>query len=158
MGLFDSLAKQALGGIFGGGKGTGGIDIATLMKLASNSDQASGAVSTLLNQVGGISGLLGKFQSAGLGEAAASWVGTGENQPVEPANIESALGSDVVQGFASKLGVQSSQLLPLLAQFLPTIIDKLTPGGKVESEQPAPDAIQSIIASVLKSGLGGLKA
>jgi len=158
MGLFDSLAKQALGGIFGGGGNMGGLDLSTLMKLASNSDQASGAISGLLSQVGGISGLLSHFQTAGLGEAAASWVGPGDNLPVEPAKIESALGSDVVQAFASKLGLQSSQLLPLLAQFLPVIIDKLTPAGKIESDQPSPDAIQNIIASVLKGGLGGLKA
>jgi uncharacterized protein YidB (DUF937 family) len=158
MGLFDSLAKQALGGILGGGGTSGGLDLGTLMKLASNSDQASGAVSGLLNQVGGISGLLSKFQSAGLGDVAASWVGSGENQAVEPAKIESALGTDVVQGFASKLGLDSAQLLPLLSQFLPVIIDKLTPAGKVEAEQPSADMLQNVIASVLKGGLGGLKA
>jgi uncharacterized protein YidB (DUF937 family) len=158
MGLFDSLAKQALGGILGGGGGSGGLDIGTLMKLAANSDQASGALSGLLNQVGGISGLLAKFQSAGLGDVVASWVGSGENQAVEPAKIESALGSDVVQGFASKLGLSGTQLLPLLTQFLPVIIDKLTPAGKVEAEQPSADMLQNVIASVLKGGLGGLKA
>ncbi len=157
MGLFDSLAKQALGGLLGGSN-SGGIDIGALMKLAANSDQASGAVSGLLDQVGGLSGLVSKFQSAGLGDVAASWIGSGENQPVGPEKIESAIGGDIVQGFASKLGLQSSQLLPLLSQFLPVIIDKLTPNGQVENDQPSADAMQNVIASVLKDGLGGLKA
>jgi uncharacterized protein YidB (DUF937 family) len=153
MGLFDSLAKKALGSMMGGS--SGGIDPGAIMKLLANQSQASEAVSSMLGQVGGVSGLLGKFKEAGLGDAVASWVGNGENQEVAPEKIESALGADLVQGFASKLGLNVGQLLPLLTKFLPSIIDKLTPAGKVEEGIPSGDMIQSVISSVIKGGLGG---
>jgi uncharacterized protein YidB (DUF937 family) len=153
MGLFDSLAKQALGSVMGGSNG--GIDPGAVMKLLANQSQATEAVTSMLGQVGGVSGLLGKFKDAGLGDAVASWVGGGDNQEVAPEQVESALGPDLVQGFASNIGLNAGQLLPLLSKFLPSIIDKLTPGGKVDAGAPSGDMMQSVIASVIKSSLGG---
>ena len=157
MGLFDSLAKQAMGSLLGGSNASGGLDLSTLTNVFANQGQTSDAVSGLLGQLGGMSGLMEKFNQAGLGDVAKSWVGTGENQPIEPGQIESAIGPDALQGFASKLGVDASKIMPLLAQFLPVIIDKLTPNGSIESEQPSGDSLQNVFASVIKSTLGGGK-
>ena len=158
MGLFDSLAKQAMGSLLGGSNSGGGLDFGAITSLLSNQAQASEAVSGLFNQIGGVSGLLEKFNQAGLGEVASSWVGTGDNQSVEPGQVESAIGPDQIQNFAGKLGLQSSQILPLLAQFLPVIIDKLTPSGAVETEQPSSDTLQNVMASIVKNVLGGGRA
>lgn len=158
MGLFDSLAKQAMSSLLGGSNSAGGLDFGALTGLLSNQGQASEAVSGMLDQVGGMSGLMEKFKQAGLGDAAESWVGTGDNQPVAPEQVEAAIGPDVIQGFASKLGLNGSQILPLLAQFLPMIIDKLTPAGQLENEQPSTDTLQNVFASVIKSTLGGGRA
>jgi uncharacterized protein YidB (DUF937 family) len=135
MGLFDSLAKQALGGIMGG-------------------NQQGDMLSGLLNQAGGLDGLKDRFQQVGLGEVFASWVSTGANQPVQPSQLEGALGSDAIQNLASKVGFDVKNLLPLLSQFLPQVIDQLTPNGSIDETHPSSEKLQSVLSSVMKSGLG----
>jgi uncharacterized protein YidB (DUF937 family) len=82
---------------------------------------------------GGIDGIVAKLRSAGLGEAVDSWVSTGPNQPVDPARLGEALGPDTVKQLSAGAGVDAGQLLPMLAAFLPRIIDMLTPDGQVPS-------------------------
>ncbi len=80
-----------------------------------------------VQQEGGIDALLGKLKDGGLGQQVDSWVGTGGNQPVDPAALGQALGPDTVQRLSSGSGIDIGQLLPLLATFLPQIVDMLTP-------------------------------
>ncbi len=155
MGLFDSIAKQALGGMLGGAKNMGGLDLGALMSLLSNQGKVTEAVSAMLGETGGLSGLLAKFQSSGLGEAAASWVGAGTNQSLDSEQVRSALGSEAVTHFADKLGLKPEQILPVLAQFLPVIIDKLTPAGEVDDNQPTADKLQQVLAQVVQSVISG---
>lgn len=137
MGLFDTLAKQALGGMLNGG---GPADV----------------LSSLLKESGGLNGLHERFQSAGLGEVFSSWVGKGENSPVQPGQIRQALGEDALQALAGRLGFNPQMLLPLLSQFLPQVIDRLTPNGSIENATPGSEHLQEVLASVMKNGLGGL--
>jgi uncharacterized protein YidB (DUF937 family) len=92
-------------------------------------------LSTLLNVVnsypGGVSGVLEAFQKQGLGGVVNSWVGTGANQAVSPQQVQSALGSQQVQEVASKLGVSPQEANSHIAQWLPAVIDHLTPNGQV---------------------------
>jgi uncharacterized protein YidB (DUF937 family) len=55
-----------------------------------------------------------------------------------------------------KIGLDAKTVLPLLSQFLPQIIDKLTPNGALEESNPSGDQLQNVLASVMKGGLGGL--
>ena len=139
MGLFDSLAKQALGSFLGGSGG-----------------QPTDLLSSLLNQAGGLPGLMQRFNQAGLTEVFASWVSTGENKPVQPAQMEQALGADAVADLSRKLGLDVNMVLPLISQFLPQVIDKLTPNGVVENTPPSGDQLQNVLASVMKGGLGSI--
>jgi uncharacterized protein YidB (DUF937 family) len=82
-------------------------------------------------QTGGMNGLMERFASAGLGHVFQSWVDPGPNQPISSEGIHRALGGNEVQAIAAQSGMSTSQLLPLLAQFLPTIVDKLTPHGQL---------------------------
>jgi uncharacterized protein YidB (DUF937 family) len=82
---------------------------------------------------GGIDGLLGKLRPGGLGDAVDSWVSTGPNQDVEPAALGQALGPETLQQLSTGSGVDVGQLLPMLAAFLPQIVDMLTPDGAVPS-------------------------
>ncbi len=141
MGLFDTLAKQAIGSLLGG---------------AGNSNPQGDLLSGLLSQAGGLSGLMDKFNQAGLKDAFSSWVGTGENQAVRPDQLQQALGSDAIAGLASKVGLDVKTVLPLLSQFLPQIIDKLTPNGAVDNSNPSADQLQNVVASVMKGGLSSL--
>ena len=81
--------------------------------------------------IGGIQGLIKKLTDGGLGGVVNSWISTGKNEPVEPKQLENALGSDMVGKFASKLGISQSEAASHLSESLPTVIDKLTPDGKL---------------------------
>lgn len=106
-----------------GGSGSGAGD-----PLAS-----LGGISTALVGVGGLDGLMDKLRGAGLGEAVDSWVSKDDNQELDPAALGQALGPDTVNQLASGTGLDVGQLLPMLAAFLPQIIDLLTPDGTVPS-------------------------
>ena len=155
MGLFDSFAKQAMGGLFGGSAFGSGLDLGALMRVFSDPTRVREAISEMIEHVGGLSGLREKLQRAGLGPVVDSWVGTGDNVPVQAAQMENAFGAGTIEDFAAKLGLDSKQIPALLAQFLPGLIDKLTPQGQIENDHPSSDALQNAIASVIKDALGG---
>jgi uncharacterized protein YidB (DUF937 family) len=83
-----------------------------------------------VQQEGGLDGLMGKLKAAGLGDQVDSWVSTGQNQPIDPTQLGQALGPETVQRLSAGSGIDIGSLLPMLAAFLPQIIDMLTPGGQ----------------------------
>jgi uncharacterized protein YidB (DUF937 family) len=108
-------------------------------------------VGPLLAQNGGVQGLMDKFSKGGLGDLFASWVGVGQNRPITAAQIQQALGSDQVAGVAAKLGIDPQQALGMLAQFLPVVVDKLTPSGRIgETATNQPD-IASVLSDLLQN-------
>jgi uncharacterized protein YidB (DUF937 family) len=138
MGLLDSL----LGGI-SGKTGEGGGAAALV-----------GVVGTLLEQNGGLQGLANKFSQGGAGNAFASWVGIGENQAISTDQIQKVLGSDQVRALAGKMGIDPAQASTLLAQYLPKVVDKLTPQGKVDPNANHQQSLMSLIPALMQ-GLGG---
>ncbi len=139
MGLFDELAKGALGKILGGG---GASKQNMLIDLAFN---------LLSNrQTGGLGGLSELFQSKGLGDAMSSWISTGQNQPVSGDQIASVFGSGQIQEFAKKLGLSGQDVSTGLAAVLPQIIDQLTPKGAIPEESSLEQGMQ-----VLRKSLQG---
>ncbi len=81
--------------------------------------------------LGGLGGLLQRFQNAGLGDAVASWVGTGANQPVSPDQIKSALGDGPLRTLAEHAGLDEDDTASHLSGLLPQLIDRLTPQGQL---------------------------
>jgi len=67
----------------------------------------------------------------GLGEIASSWVSSGQNLPISEDQIHQMLGSPMVQQIAASCGISPQDASSKLAQFLPMIVDHLTPQGKV---------------------------
>lgn len=129
MGLLDSVL-----GSLGGGSG---------------SNPLLDSVMQIVNDNGGIGGLAEKFQQGGLGELAKSWISTGENLPVSAEQLQSVLGSDQLSALAGKLGMDADQLSGQLTEYLPQVIDKLTPNGEV----PQGDFLSSAL-DMLKGRLG----
>lgn len=129
MGLLDSVVQLA--GTFLGGQ----QNQSPLLKMAVQ----------LLNQNGGINGLVQSFQQKGLGEVVNSWVSTGQNQPVSGDQLQSVLGNTINQ-FASKLNMSSGDVSSQLSQLLPQLIDKVTPEGRV----PDHSSLESTLAGLLK--------
>lgn len=109
MGILDSIAGRL------GGKST---------------DFAHG-IAGLLGGGAGLSGLVTKLTASGLGDIVNSWVGTGANSPITPEQITKGLGPDVIKNIASRAGVSHNDAASMLANHLPDIVDKLTPGGKL---------------------------
>jgi uncharacterized protein YidB (DUF937 family) len=99
--------------------------------------EQANVISQFLKDNGGVSGLAQKFQSGGAGEVFASWVGTGDNKAIASDMINKILGSAQVQQIAQNLGLDSNQAADLLANYLPQVIDKLTPDAQIE---PNPQA------------------
>ena len=115
MGLMDELAGQ----VFSGGTQGGGV-------------QAAGAILEMLSgHSGGLQGLAQRFQRGGMGDIISSWIGTGQNLPISADQVQQVLGSGVVQQLAAKLGMSTEDASGHLAQWLPTIVDQLTPRGAV---------------------------
>ena len=84
---------------------------------------------------GGLEKLLGRFQNAGLGERADSWVGTGANEPLRAADVEQALSSEEIDAVASQLGISREQASAVLADVLPGMVDAVTPMGQLPSSE-----------------------
>ncbi|MCU0926487.1 MAG: YidB family protein [Hydrogenophaga sp.] len=125
MDILKSVLGAALGGQQGGqASAAGGLDPQMLIGIASS----------LMNNAGGLQGILAKLQQGGLGEAAQSWVGTGANQPVSPDALGSALGPDLMGMITQQLGGNSQQAAGTMAELLPGLIDKLTPQGQVPAD------------------------
>ena len=114
-------ALLASGVLFGGG--SAGRSESTGSQTSSN-EEGGGLLS-------GLGGLLSKLQEGGLGSVANSWVGPGQNQPVSPGQLGSALGPTIIKTLAQKSGLSEDEITRQLSQMLPGVIDKLTPNGRL---------------------------
>ena len=84
---------------------------------------------------GGLGGLLAQLQAGGLDDIVKSWVGTGQNKPVQPDELGDALGKRAVTQMADKAGCSQDDLLTQLSKALPGLIDQLTQDGRIPSQQ-----------------------
>lgn len=126
MGGQQSQQQGGLAGMLGGLTGGSGANLGGLAALLP---VVAGMLSND-NQQGGLGGLLEKFNQAGLGDVAKSWVGTGENAPISGDQLSNVLGGDMMGELAAKLGMSQGEAAGGLAQMLPGLIDKLTPQGE----------------------------
>ena len=107
MGLFDGL----LGGVVGAG----------MVSVINN----------LVEQQGGLQGLVNKFQQQGFGETVNSWVSTGPNKAISAEEVHQALGPDLLQQLSAKSGLSVQELTQKLSTILPQAVDTMTPNGHV---------------------------
>ena len=115
MGILDSLLDTAMSSLNGGD---------------GQQNQALKLVMHLVQKNGGnIGGLLSQLQQGGLGDVLQSWIGSNSNESVSAGAIENALGGHLGQA-AQAVGIDTQQASGLLAQYLPQIIDTITPNGQ----------------------------
>lgn len=111
----------------------------TIMGAAEQHPEVSGEqhaslVQSLMQMVGsraGVAGLMQNAQSQGLGGVVSSWIGNGENQPIDAMQAQGLLGQERVQQLASRAGVSPMIASAALSRLLPVVVDKLTPQGKL---------------------------
>ena len=82
---------------------------------------------------GGLRELVEAFRGKGHGEVADSWVGHRPNRPVTRAQLEEAIGPDVVNQLSQHTGLSREELLTRLSKNLPEAVDKYTPDGRLPS-------------------------
>ena len=126
-----------LGGLFGGG-GSGATAGGSL------NDLIPGGLGGLLGGAGagglltgGLGKLLQDFQNSGQSGAMQSWIGNGPNQPISPNDLESAIGNDTLDALAKRTGMNRDDMLAQMSQTLPGLVDKLTPNGRLPTQEEA---------------------
>jgi uncharacterized protein YidB (DUF937 family) len=81
--------------------------------------------------IGGLSDLIGRLTAGGAAPQVNSWVGPGENQPIQPGQLGGALGQQTLNELSQRTGMSQQELLNQLALVLPQLINSLTPRGRV---------------------------
>lgn len=124
------LAAHATGG---GGLGNLLGGSATASPTTPN-PPAPGSAQPQGGLLGGLGGLLQSFQQSGHGDIINSWIGSGPNQPIAPDQLHRALGPQAVDNLSRLTGVAAPDLLSELSRVLPSVIDRLTPQGRMPNQ------------------------
>lgn len=135
MGLLDALIGNVLGSALGGNQRQDPLG-SILAGLGGGNRGQSGnmllqVALLLLQQNGGLEGLLSRFRQGGLGQQADSWVSTGQNMNISANDLQQIFGSSTLRDLASQLGMPEEQAGSTMAQVLPELINQLTPQGQV---------------------------
>jgi len=153
MGLLDGILGNVLGSATGASpspqtsnplgeilSGLGGGNVAQSGNLLS-------AVMSMVQQNGGLPGLLDMFRQKGLAQQADSWVGAGANASITPDQLQHVFGGDQISGLAAQFGTSQGQASSMLSQILPELVNQLTPSGQVPGNH----------ADLLSQGLAALR-
>jgi uncharacterized protein YidB (DUF937 family) len=119
------MLKELLQGILGGGART------------PNPSLLESGIKVLLDPkgpTGGLPGLLEAFKGKGLGHIVESWIGMGPNKRISPRQVKKGLGPDILGQIAGSVGLSKGAASGQLAKYLPNIINKLTPKGRIPKE------------------------
>ena len=112
MGLLDGV----LGAVLGGGNNSQGWQ----------QDVMSAVIGGLIQQAGGVGGLLGMLRQGGLGQHADSWQGTGQNMPVDGGDLMKVLGGVMGGG---QQQTSDGGALGGLGGLLGSVLGGAAPGG-----------------------------
>jgi uncharacterized protein YidB (DUF937 family) len=127
----DKIAEmlRGLGQSAPGAVGQGGLGgLLSDLRNSLGGTSAGGMLS------GGLGELVDRFKQSGQSETVDSWVKTGPNKPVTPAQLEQAIGPDILDTLTKQTGLSREELLARLARELPDAVDKYTPQGRLPTE------------------------
>lgn len=121
----------------------------------NNQSVAIQLIQVLLQSQGGIEGIIKRFQESGLEEILKSWISTDEkNQPISANQVVEVVGQENMSQAAQKVGVSELDASNVLAEYLPKMVDMLTPNGQL------PDLnnlnVNDLMAQAAKGMLGKL--
>lgn len=124
-------------------------------------DKAGGLLSTLLAMMtdttnGGFSGFLERFNEAGLGDVASSWVSTGANTPLSNEQTETVFGEETLEDISDEVGLDYDTTTSATAFMTPHIVDNLTPTGVVPSEGDLLSTIGGFLGGIGGAATGAL--
>ncbi|PTT79369.1 hypothetical protein DBR42_21480 [Pelomonas sp. HMWF004] len=121
MGLLDNMLGAATQSL-GSGNGSGTNWVALISGLVANGSSQ-----------GGLAALLQQLQASGLGDQVQSWISTGSNLPVSGDQLAAVFGGSggLLGQLAQQAGVSHAEAGEQLSQWLPQIVDKLSPNGQL---------------------------
>lgn len=132
-----SILNTVMGAL--GGNAGGSPLMSVVMNMLSGGDGPGNGIGDLLQQL----------QQGGLGEAAQSWIGSGENASVSAGEITNAFGIDRISEIAQQAGLSVDDVSGQLAQILPQAIDSATPNGEVPSGELDLGSLTSMLGGLL---------
>ena len=103
-GLDLDTLTSALSGLAGGNDDNGGIDLGSI---------------------------IGNMQGGGMADMAQSWLGDGDNQPMEDSHVTNIFGADKISDFASQLGLSESEAIGGLRDAMPEMVNNASSGGSI---------------------------
>ncbi len=143
-----SVLGGLLGGQSGGNQGMGATDLGNVLGSLLNQKQGGGFnKSTLLiallpivlgyiQKNGGLSGVLAKFNSNGLGNQAQSWMSVdANNDGIDAADVQRLFGNDEIDTICQQTGASQEDVCQGIAELLPQVVNDLTPHGSVEADE-----------------------
>jgi uncharacterized protein YidB (DUF937 family) len=141
MGLLDGLLNSVLGQMGGAQQGgQPGIN-------AQPGNPMLQMVLQLIQQNGGIGGVLQRFQQAGHGGATQSWLTPGApNVPISGDVLQQVLGSGALAEIAQQFGMSPQHAADSVAQALPGVVDHMTPAGTVPADDG--DQVSQVLAQL----------
>ncbi len=137
MGLLDGILSSVAGSVLNSGQQQdGGNPLDVLVNSLGAGGQARGndllgAVMSIVQQNGGLPGIVNMLRNNGLGQQADSWVGTGPNAGVSAEQMTDVFGGSGLGNLASQLGTSPGQAGSILSQILPELVNQLTPNGQI---------------------------
>lgn len=133
----------------------GSVASSILNNSGNGQSTAMRLIQALLQSQGGIEGIIKRFQESGLEGILKSWISTDEeNQPISANQVVEVVGQENMSQAAEKVGVSELDASNLLAEYLPKMVDMLTPNGQL------PDLnnlnVNDLMAQAAKGMLGKL--
>jgi len=120
------------------------------MVAGDKMQQFQSVIKWIENQ-GGLSGVVDKFNEQGLGGIITSWISEGANLPIDGSQLMQIFGNVNIQELAQSVGLDTQSTSDLVAKYLPQLVDSATPNG----ELPESLDLASIGMNLLKSKLFG---
>ncbi len=84
--------------------------------------------------VAALGDLVDRFNAAGHGDAADSWVSDKANLPLGVDALEASLGQETLAQIAQKTGLSQAEVLLRLKVALPEVVNRFTPNGRLPTE------------------------
>jgi uncharacterized protein YidB (DUF937 family) len=106
------------------------------------------------DQDGGIDlqGMVSKLSDSGMGDVVQSWLGDGENSPIDAGSVKSLLGQDKIEAFASKLNIDSGDASEKISDMLPQLIDQFSSGGQLLNSSSMISSLMQKASNFLSGG------
>jgi uncharacterized protein YidB (DUF937 family) len=130
------------------------MDLLNTLSGAMGGGKSGSVIAALIPMIqkhGGLPGLMKMFQGAGLGNVVQSWISSGQNLPISPAQVAQVFGgaSGMLGDVSKQAGVSTDEAASEISSALPSLVDKLSPGGAMPGGDFADMAKKALASGAL---------